>query len=249
MASILNRAGSRSLVFETKQSLRSIPGSLLSLRSVALKPFRTTICAAGALLTARRSTSGLGRANGVVCQAGRSTGEWWKKDNPPNMRDINSIQELVDALSDAGDRLVIVEFYAQWCNACRALFPKICKIMAENPDVLFLKVNFDDNRDACRTLSVKVLPYFHFYRGAEGRVAAFSATISKLQLFKDAVETYSAAFCSLEPAPGLAEFPDLIAHPELHPEEAAEAARRARLASTESEEELHPLADTPTVVG
>lgn len=101
------------------------------------------------------------------------------------------------------------EFYAQWCNACRALFPKvggnpyrvrmalrhtvtharaqrardpafarrhvtprsagrvsaydtshtnalqICKIMAENPDVLFLKVNFDDNRDACRTLSVK----------------------------------------------------------------------------------------------
>ena len=32
---------------------------------------------------------------------------------------------------------------------------QICKIMAENPDVLFLKVNFDDNRDACRTLSVK----------------------------------------------------------------------------------------------
>ncbi|KAG2455032.1 hypothetical protein HYH02_000857 [Chlamydomonas schloesseri] len=166
------------------------------------------------------------------------------------MRDINSIQELVDALSDAGDRLVIVEFYAQWCNACRALFPKICKIMAENPDVLFLKVNFDDNRDACRTLSVKVLPFFHFYRGAEGRVAAFSATISKLQLFKDAVETYSAAFCSLEPTPGLAEFPDLIAHPELHPQEAAEAARRKQLASgTESDEELHPLADTPTVVG
>lgn len=70
-----------------------------------------------------------------------------------------------------------------------------------------------------------------------------------LLLRQDAVETYSAAFCSLEPAPGLAEFPDLIAHPELHPEEAAEAARRARLASTESEEELHPLADTPTVVG
>ncbi|PNH04184.1 Thioredoxin-like 2, chloroplastic, partial [Tetrabaena socialis] len=98
--------------------------------------------------------------------------------------DVNSIQELVDELADAGDRLVIVEYYAQWCNACRALFPKICRMVAEQPDVLFLKVNFDDNRDACRTLGVKVLPYFHFYRGAEGRVAAFSCTISKLQLFK-----------------------------------------------------------------
>ncbi|KXZ48675.1 hypothetical protein GPECTOR_26g578 [Gonium pectorale] len=164
------------------------------------------------------------------------------------MQDVNSIQELVDALSDAGDRLVIVEFYAQWCNACRALFPKICRIMAENPDVLFLKVNFDQNRDACRTLSVKVLPFFHFYRGAEGRVAAFSCTISKLQTFKDALENFSSPFCSLEPSPGLAEFPAIIPHPELHPEEAAAA--RARAAGSESEsEELHPLADTPTVVG
>lgn len=30
-------------------------------------------------------------------------------------------------------------------------------------------------------LRVQVLPYFHFYRGAEGRVAAFSASVSKIQ--------------------------------------------------------------------
>ena len=32
----------------------------------------------------------------------------------------------------------------------------------------------------CR-LCAQVLPYFHFYRGAEGRVAAFSASVSKIQ--------------------------------------------------------------------
>lgn len=28
------------------------------------------------------------------------------------MRDVHTIQELVDELADAGDRLIIIEFYA-----------------------------------------------------------------------------------------------------------------------------------------
>ncbi len=47
-----------------------------------------------------------------------------------------------------------------------------------------IQANFDECKDMARTMGVRVLPTFHIYRGAEGRVAAFSATISKLQLFK-----------------------------------------------------------------
>ncbi len=68
---------------------------------------------------------------------------------------------------------------------------------------------------------------------------------------QDALEQYSSPFCSLMPPPGLSEFPAIIAHPELHPE-AARAALSAAMAAREaleSGEELHPLADTPTVVG
>ncbi|VAH03251.1 unnamed protein product [Triticum turgidum subsp. durum] len=55
------------------------------------------------------------------------TGEqpkWWEKNAGANMIDIHSTQEFLDALRDAGDRLVIVEFYGTWCGSCRALFPR-----------------------------------------------------------------------------------------------------------------------------
>jgi len=41
------------------------------------------------------------------------------------MIDIHSTVEFLDALRDAGDRLVIVEFYGTWCGSCRALFPRV----------------------------------------------------------------------------------------------------------------------------
>lgn len=41
------------------------------------------------------------------------------------MIDIHSTQEFLGALSQAGDKLVIVEFYGTWCASCRALFPKV----------------------------------------------------------------------------------------------------------------------------
>lgn len=44
------------------------------------------------------------------------------------MIDIHSTQEFLSALSQAGDKLVIVEFYGTWCASCRALFPKVILI-------------------------------------------------------------------------------------------------------------------------
>ena len=56
-----------------------------------------------------------------------------------------------------------------------------------NPDVIVLKVEFDDNKDMCRSMGVKVLPFFQLYRGAEGKVASFSASLSKSHKLADAV--------------------------------------------------------------
>ncbi|KAE8696920.1 Thioredoxin-like 2 [Hibiscus syriacus] len=129
--------------------------------------------------------------------------KWWERNSGPNMIDIHSTQEFLDALSQAGDRLVIVEFYGTWCASCRALFPKLCRTAQEHPDILFLKVNFDENKPMCKSLNVKVLPYFHFYRGADGQLESFSCSLAKFQKIKDAIEMHNTARCSIGPPRGV----------------------------------------------
>lgn len=51
--------------------------------------------------------------------------KWWEKNSPPNMNDIHSTQDFVEALAKGGDKLVVMEFYATWCGSCKALYPKV----------------------------------------------------------------------------------------------------------------------------
>ncbi|KAG6769977.1 hypothetical protein POTOM_025644 [Populus tomentosa] len=131
--------------------------------------------------------------------------KWWERNAGPNMIDIHSTDEFLSALSQAEDRLVIVEFYGTWCASCRALFPKLCRTAEEHPEILFLKVNFDENKPMCKSLNVKVLPYFHFYRGAHGQLESFSCSLAKFQKIKDSIEMHNTARCSIGPPKGVGE--------------------------------------------
>lgn len=129
--------------------------------------------------------------------------KWWEKTAGPNMIDIHSTQDFLNALSQAGERLVIVEFYGTWCGSCRALFPKLCRTAQEHPEIMFLKVNFDENKPMCKNLNVRVLPYFHFYRGADGQLEAFSCSLAKFQKIKDAIQMHNTDRCSIGPPIGV----------------------------------------------
>uniref|UniRef100_A0A0E0LPX1 Thioredoxin domain-containing protein n=1 Tax=Oryza punctata TaxID=4537 RepID=A0A0E0LPX1_ORYPU len=101
---------------------------------------------------------------------------WWEKGLQPNMREIESAQDLADSLLNAGDKLVVVDFFSPGCGGCRALHPKIAQLAEKNPEVMFLQVNYEKHKSMCYSLHVHVLPFFRFYRGAQGRVSSFSCT-------------------------------------------------------------------------
>ncbi|MCD7449369.1 hypothetical protein HAX54_051800 [Datura stramonium] len=135
----------------------------------------------------------------------RKTPKWWEKGLQPNMKEVTGAQDLVDSLLNAGDKLVVVNFFSPGCGGCKALYPKIYQLAEMNPDVQFLHVNYEELKSMCYSLNVHVLPFFRFYRGAEGRLCSFSCTNATIKKFKDALTKYGADCCSLGPVKGLEE--------------------------------------------
>lgn len=67
------------------------------------------------------------------------------------------------------DRLVVVDFHADWCGPCRQLGPIMDQLAAEFSDkVLFLKVDVDENRVLTSGIGVKSIPDIRmFVRGQQ----------------------------------------------------------------------------------
>ncbi|XP_021283225.1 thioredoxin-like 1-1, chloroplastic [Herrania umbratica] len=135
---------------------------------------------------------------------GRSQ-KWWEKGLQPNMKEVTSAQDLVDSLMNAGDKLVVVDFFSPGCGGCKALHPKICQLAEMNPEVQLLQVNYEEQKSMCYSLNVHVLPFFRFYRGAHGRLCSFSCTNATIKKFKDALAKHTPDRCSLGPTKGLEE--------------------------------------------
>ncbi|KAF8395946.1 hypothetical protein HHK36_019902 [Tetracentron sinense] len=131
--------------------------------------------------------------------------KWWEKGLQPNMKEITCAQDLVESLLNAGDKLVIVDFFSPGCRGCKALHPKICQLAEMNPDVQFLQVNYEEHKSISYSLNVHVLPFFRFYRGAHGRLCSFSCTNATIKKFKDALVKHTTDRCSLGPTKGLEE--------------------------------------------
>ncbi|CAN1271677.1 Thioredoxin-like 1-1, chloroplastic [Linum perenne] len=144
----------------------------------------------------------------IRAQSGRigNAQRWWEKGLQQNMKEVTSAQDLVDSLLNAGDKLVIVDFFSPGCGGCKALHPKqICQIAEANPDVQFLHVNYEEHKSMCYSLNVHVLPFFRFYRGAQGRLCSFSCTNATIKKFRDALAKHTPDRCSLGPVKGLEE--------------------------------------------
>ena len=57
-----------------------------------------------------------------------------------------------------GNPMVIVDYWAPWCGPCRGFVPVFEKVAEANPDVVFAKVNTDDEQEIAAHFQIRSIP-------------------------------------------------------------------------------------------
>lgn len=63
------------------------------------------------------------------------------------------------------NKVVLVDFYADWCGPCKQMKPDIDAITNEMVDkVIVVRINADDNAELCKELQIDALPTIKVYK-------------------------------------------------------------------------------------
>ena len=66
-------------------------------------------------------------------------------------------KEFKEIISN-GHKLVVVDFYAEWCMPCLMLAPIIDDLAEEIKEVKFVKINVDENQELASKYNVSSIP-------------------------------------------------------------------------------------------
>ncbi len=63
------------------------------------------------------------------------------------------------------DKLILVDFYADWCAPCQKMKPYLDEISKDMADkVKIVRINADDNQALCKELQIDALPVLQLYK-------------------------------------------------------------------------------------
>merc|ERR1712038_1878030 len=91
---------------------------------------------------------------------------------------VHAVQDMGDLdvqLTNAGAKLVVIDFHAVWCGPCKMIAPHLEEMSKTMNDVVFLKVDVDD----CEDITAK--PTFIFLKNKEKVADLTGANLDKLK--------------------------------------------------------------------
>jgi len=145
----------------TRASTGRVAAAAKPSRAARLSLQRNTFSELASGAAARRSSG--------VCHAAGDDGS----ETPDgNVSMITSADEWRDALSNAGDKLIVLDISTKTCGPCKMIYPHFVKMSQEdgNKDIVFLKIFGEvsqETRDLMKEWGVRSVPQFHFWKNGE----------------------------------------------------------------------------------
>merc|ERR1712150_246869 len=99
------------------------------------------------------------------------------------VKTVETAEDFKKELADAGDKLVVVDFFATWCGPCKMIAPKL-KEMSEKEyadSVIFLSVDVDDCEEVAESQGVSAMPTFKFFKKGEVVAEVVGASEPKIR--------------------------------------------------------------------
>jgi thioredoxin 1 len=75
---------------------------------------------------------------------------------------INTDSELSTIISS--NKKVLVNLSASWCQPCKAIQPAVDELAKQNPDVIIVRVDVDDNPESASKYQVTAIPTFILFK-------------------------------------------------------------------------------------
>lgn len=76
--------------------------------------------------------------------------------------------ETFSKLTEQSDKLVLVDFWAQWCGPCKNLGPVLEEIANENSEkVQIAKVNVDDFKELAANYGIRSIPTMLLFKNGQ----------------------------------------------------------------------------------
>ena len=79
------------------------------------------------------------------------------------MATIELTKDNFDATINGG-KTVIIDFWAPWCGPCRGFAPVFEKASEAHPDVVFAKINSDEQQELAGAFNIRSIPTLMVFR-------------------------------------------------------------------------------------
>ena len=96
----------------------------------------------------------------------------WRGANLPETTEA-TVQNTGMSVADfqkltQSDKIVLIDFYADWCAPCKKMKPYLMEIQEElKASVVLIRINADDNQALCKSLKIDALPVLQVYKAGQ----------------------------------------------------------------------------------